>query len=144
MLPDCGFNMLCFDSRKIFQLKFCLKFAFSLQAQYLEEILREGYSHPAVKGIIMFAGPEIAGFNATTLADKNFTNTPSGDVVDNLIAEWKSGASDHKTDGGGLVSLSLFHGDYDVIVRHPLTNYSTTLSFRVAEEKPQKIVHVHI
>ncbi|KAH7518117.1 hypothetical protein FEM48_Zijuj09G0136500 [Ziziphus jujuba var. spinosa] len=114
------------------------------QAQYLEEILREGYSHPAVKGIIMFAGPEIAGFNATTLADKTFTNTPSGDVVDNLIAEWKSDTSNHKTDGGGLVSLSLFHGDYDVIVTHPLTNNSTTLSFRVAGEKPQNIVHVHI
>lgn len=120
------------------------RFVFPLQAQYLEEILREGYSHPAVKGIIMFAGPEIAGFNATTLADKNFINTPSGHVVDNLIAEWQSGTSDHKTDGGGLVGLSLFHGDYDVTVKHPFTNSSATLSFKVADEKPQVIVLVHI
>ena len=28
----------------------------------MEEILREAYSHPAVEGIIIFAGPEVIGF----------------------------------------------------------------------------------
>ncbi|KAF2550703.1 hypothetical protein F2Q68_00037777 [Brassica cretica] len=32
------------------------------QAKYMEEILREAYSHPAVEGIIIFAGPEVIGF----------------------------------------------------------------------------------
>lgn len=115
-----------------------------MQAQYLEEILREGYSHPAVKGIIMFAGPAIAGFNVTTLADKDFKSTPLGDVVDKLIAEWKSSAAEIKTDGNGLVDVSLFHGDYDVIAKHPVTNSSTTRSIRVTEGTPQSSTfHVH-
>ena len=45
------------------------------QAQQLEDILREGYSHPAVKGIIMFAGPAAANFMEMPLADINFNNT---------------------------------------------------------------------
>ncbi|CAB4290702.1 unnamed protein product [Prunus armeniaca] len=57
-------------------------------AQYLEEILRVGFSHPAVEEIIMFVGPLAAGFNVTTLADKNLKNTPAGDVVDKLLDEW--------------------------------------------------------
>ncbi|PNX75545.1 endo-1,4-beta-xylanase A-like protein, partial [Trifolium pratense] len=61
------------------------------QAQYLEDILRESYSHPAVQGIIMFQGPAQAGFVYTLLADANFKNTPSGDVVDKLINEWGTG-----------------------------------------------------
>ncbi|KAF3435563.1 hypothetical protein FNV43_RR22652 [Rhamnella rubrinervis] len=104
------------------------------QAEYLEEILREGYSHPAVKGIIMFAGPEIAGFNVTTLADNDFKNTPAGDVVDKLIEEWKSSAAEIITDGDGLVGVSLFHGDYDVSVKHPSPNSSSTQSFSVTED----------
>ena len=100
----------------------------------MEEILREGYSHPAVKGIIMFAGPEIAGFNVTTLADNDFKNTPAGDVVDKLIEEWKSAAAEIKTDGDGLVGVSLFHGDYDVTIKHPYTNTSSTQIFRATED----------
>ncbi|KAL0660263.1 hypothetical protein Bca4012_080848 [Brassica carinata] len=52
------------------------------QAKYMEEILREAYSHPAVEGIIIFAGPEL------TLADKDFSNTETGDVIDKLLKEW--------------------------------------------------------
>jgi hypothetical protein len=54
---------------------------------YFEEILREAYSHPAVEGIIMFVGPTQAGFIKTQLADANFKNTPTGDVVVKLIGE---------------------------------------------------------
>jgi hypothetical protein len=57
------------------------------QAMYFEEILREAYSHPAVEGIIMFVGPTQAGFIKTQLADANFKNTPTGDVVVKLIGE---------------------------------------------------------
>ncbi|KAG4982820.1 hypothetical protein JHK87_027569 [Glycine soja] len=55
--------------------------------QYLEEILREAYSHPVVEGIIMFFGPAQVCFNCMTLAYETFINTPAGDVVDNLIQE---------------------------------------------------------
>ncbi|EXC41981.1 putative endo-1,4-beta-xylanase C [Morus notabilis] len=104
--------------------------SFPGNAQYLEEILREGYSHPAVQGIIMFAGPELAGFNVTTLADINFENTPAGYVVDELIQEWNSGTLETRTDNKGFIDLSLFHGDYGVTVKHPLTNSSATMSLR--------------
>ncbi|RHN64341.1 putative endo-1,4-beta-xylanase [Medicago truncatula] len=58
------------------------------ETMYFEEILREAYSHPAVEGIIMFVGPAQADFINTQLADANFKNTPTGDVVDKLIGEW--------------------------------------------------------
>ncbi|GMN37907.1 hypothetical protein TIFTF001_007199 [Ficus carica] len=114
------------------------------QAQYLEKISREGYAHPAVKGIIMFAGPELAGFKETILADLNFKNTPVGDVVDKLIKEWNFRTLETRTDGKGIIDVSLFHGDYDVIVKHPVTNSSATLSLSVTNEKPQATINVPI
>lgn len=103
------------------------------QAEYLEQILREGYCHHAVKGIIMFAGPATAGFNATTLVDKDFKNTPSGDVVDKLLDEWRTKPTETKADGEGYFEMSLFHGDYNITIRNPVTNCSTTLSYRVTK-----------
>ncbi|PQQ01663.1 uncharacterized protein Pyn_11910 [Prunus yedoensis var. nudiflora] len=114
------------------------------QAQYLEEVLREGYSHPAVKGIIMFVGPLAAGFNVTTLADENFKNTPSGDVVDKLIDEWNSGTQEITTDDQGFIELSLFHGDYEITAENHITNSSATVSLSVTQAEPQAIVQVHI
>jgi hypothetical protein len=102
------------------------------QAEYFEEILREGYSHPAVQGIVMFVGPEQAGFNSSTLlADANFQNTPAGDVVDKLIREWGTGPHTAIADSRGIIDISLHHGDYDVTVTHPLTQYSKTLNINV-------------
>ncbi|KAG4924672.1 hypothetical protein JHK87_050212 [Glycine soja] len=59
-------------------------------AQYLKEILREAYSHPTIEGIIMFFSPAKACFNDMNLAYKTFKNTPTGDVVDNLIQDCKT------------------------------------------------------
>ncbi|XP_068323154.1 endo-1,4-beta-xylanase 5-like [Pyrus communis] len=112
------------------------------QAQYLEEILREGYSHPAVKGIIMFVGPLSAGFNVTTLADNNFKNTPSGDVVDKLIAEWRSGTQEITANDRGFVDFSLFHGDYEITVEDHITNSTLSLNLRVTQTEPQEIVRI--
>ncbi|KAJ1402852.1 Glycoside hydrolase family 10 domain [Sesbania bispinosa] len=101
------------------------------QAEYFEDILREAYSHRAVEGIIMFSGPAQAGFNKTTLADENFRNTPIGDVVDKLIYEWGTGPQKAIADSSGIVDISLHHGDYDVTVIHPLTNFSKTMKLSV-------------
>ncbi|XP_054793475.1 endo-1,4-beta-xylanase 5-like [Prosopis cineraria] len=114
------------------------------QEEYLEEILREAYAHPAVEGIITFSGPAIAGFKDMHLVDENFRNTPVGDVVDKLLNEWKSGSVQAKTDSRGFVDVSLFHGDYDVTVTHPVTKSSTTLNHSVKKHTPQKIVRVHV
>ncbi|EEF29963.1 hydrolase, hydrolyzing O-glycosyl compounds, putative [Ricinus communis] len=114
------------------------------QANYFEQILREGYSHPAVKGIIIFGGPRIAGFNVTTLGDEDFKNTPAGDVVDKLIEEWKTGNLELVTDSKGFAEVSLFHGDYELTVKHPRSNFSTTLSYKVEEEKFQETINLNI
>ncbi|KAI4295770.1 hypothetical protein L6164_035780 [Bauhinia variegata] len=114
------------------------------QEQYLEEILREAYSHPAVHGIITFSGPAMAGFNETTLVDENFLNTPAGEVVDKLIDEWKFKPQEAKVDNKGYVDVLLFHGDYDVTVMHPVTNSSKTVSLSVSKDVPQEtIVKIH-
>ncbi|KAL6219040.1 hypothetical protein ACLB2K_012246 [Fragaria x ananassa] len=72
--------------------------------QYLEQVLREGISHPAVQGIIMFAGPVI------------------GEVVDKLLKEWKSETQEITTDDQGFIDVSLFHGEYEVTAKHNVTN----------------------
>jgi hypothetical protein len=113
------------------------------QAEYFEEILREGYSHPAVQGIVMFVGPEQAGFNSSTLlADANFQNTPAGDVVDTLIREWGTGPHTAIADSRGIIDISLHHGDYDVTVTHPLTQYSKTLNVSVRKGFSPDTIHV--
>ena len=115
------------------------------QAQHLEDILREGYSHPAVKGIIMFTGPAAANFMEMPLADINFNNTPAGDVVDKLLHEWKhSQALEFTADDKGSVDVLLFHGDYNVTVQHTETKSSTSLAFRVTKDTPQATINVQI
>ncbi|KAK1372809.1 GH10 domain-containing protein [Heracleum sosnowskyi] len=77
------------------------------QVQYFEQILREGFAHPAVQGIVMWAGPAVDGYNMT-LADNKFSNTPAGDLVDRLLKEWRSEVPELKTDDNGLLEVSLF------------------------------------
>ncbi|KAJ7967580.1 Endo-1,4-beta-xylanase [Quillaja saponaria] len=114
------------------------------QAEYLEEILREGFSHPAVQGIIVFAGPALAGFKVMPLADEDFNNTPAGDVVDKLISEWKTTPPEVKADSRGFVDISLFHGDYDVTVMHPITKASKTLSLSLRKDTTEETIHMKI
>ncbi|XP_020532391.1 endo-1,4-beta-xylanase 5-like isoform X3 [Jatropha curcas] len=114
------------------------------QAEYMEQVLREGYSHPGVEGIIMFVGPAIAGFNVTTLADKDFKNTPSGDVVDKLIDEWKFKTTEIKPDSEGSFEVSLFHGDYDITIKDPFNNTLTNLNYKLTEHDTRDTVQIHI
>ncbi|XP_022942930.1 uncharacterized protein LOC111447814 [Cucurbita moschata] len=114
------------------------------QAQYYEEVLREGYAHPAVKGIITFAGPLSANFTTLPLVDLNFKNTPAGDVVDKLLAEWKSPNLEITDDGEGFVEALLFHGDYNVTVQHPGTKSATSVSIRVSEDAAYQTFNVQL
>ncbi|KAK3420413.1 hypothetical protein EUGRSUZ_G01217 [Eucalyptus grandis] len=114
------------------------------QAQYLEEVLREAYSHPGVEGIIMFAGPAYAGFNSTALADMNFDNTPAGDVVDQLIQEWRSEDLVAHADDGGFFSTTLLHGEYEITITDPISNFSSTSRFEVTKDSFKIIYHFHI
>ncbi|KAJ6345722.1 hypothetical protein OIU78_008389 [Salix suchowensis] len=114
------------------------------QAEYLEQVLREGHSHPAVKGIIMFVGPANAGFNNTVLADKDFKNTPAGDVVDKLIDEWKFQTKEIKADGKGSIEIPLFHGDYNITVKDPVSSSLTAFSYKMTKDVTRDTVHLRI
>ncbi|KAK4284473.1 hypothetical protein QN277_001301 [Acacia crassicarpa] len=63
------------------------------QAEYLEEILREAYSHPSVEGIVMWTAWRPEGCYRMCLTDNNFNNLPTGDVVDKLLQEWSNSTS---------------------------------------------------
>ncbi|KAJ0078263.1 hypothetical protein Patl1_37385 [Pistacia atlantica] len=114
------------------------------QPKYLEEVLREAYSHPAVQGIITFAGPKSAGFNEMPLVDNDYKNTAAGDVVDKLLAEWKSSTLEIVASSTGFSELSLFHGDYSVTVKNPVTNTLTSVNFKVTNDLPQGTFQVQI
>ncbi|KAK6945985.1 Glycoside hydrolase family 10 domain, partial [Dillenia turbinata] len=102
------------------------------QANYLEQILREGYSHPAVKGIVMWAGRDAQGCYRMCLTDENFKNLPTGDVVDKLLREWVKRGFVGETDDNGVLEISLSHGDYEATIDHPdLLNSLLLKSFKV-------------
>ncbi|KAK3157407.1 hypothetical protein QOZ80_2AG0121540 [Eleusine coracana subsp. coracana] len=89
------------------------------QVKYLEQVLREGYAHPNVDGIIMWAAWHAKGCYVMCLTDSNFKNLPVGDLVDKLIAEWKTHRTAATTDENGAVLLDLPLGEYKFTVRHP-------------------------
>ena len=97
-----------------------------------------------MKGIITFAGPLSANFTTLPLVDLNFKNTPAGDVVDKLLAEWKSPSLEITADGEGFVEALLFHGDYNVTVQHPGTKSATSVSIRVSEDAAYQTFNVQL
>ncbi|XP_042491362.1 endo-1,4-beta-xylanase 5-like [Macadamia integrifolia] len=114
------------------------------QAQYLEEILREAHSHPAINGIVMWAAWHPEGCNKTCLTDENFRNLPAGDVVDKLINEWRHSNLVLSTDTNGSFEVSLFHGDYDITMTHPSMNSTLTHSFKVPTGNSETLLHFHV
>ncbi|XP_019089277.1 PREDICTED: uncharacterized protein LOC104729865 [Camelina sativa] len=116
------------------------------QEKYIEDILREAYSHPAVEGIIIFGGPEVSGFDKLTLADKYFNNTKTGDVIDKLLKEWHQKSSEipkivTADSENEEEDVSLLHGHYSVNVSHPwMKNLSTNFSMEVTKEMGQRQV----
>ncbi|MCL7023727.1 hypothetical protein MKW94_003891, partial [Papaver nudicaule] len=114
------------------------------QAVVLEEILREGYSNPYVDGMIIFSGPYIDGCRRMCLTDPDYKSNEAGEVVDKLLKEWKSGEFEATTDANGYLHTSLFHGEYDVIVTHPVTNASKVMIFKVSKGNPDEIIHIKV
>ncbi|KAL6883342.1 hypothetical protein ACP4OV_010756 [Aristida adscensionis] len=89
------------------------------QVKHLEQVLREGYSHPSVDGIVMWAAWHAKGCYVMCLTDNSFKNLPVGDLVDKLIGEWKTHRTAAVADEGGAVELRLPHGEYSFTVTHP-------------------------
>ncbi|XP_021748955.1 uncharacterized protein LOC110714727 isoform X1 [Chenopodium quinoa] len=104
------------------------------QAEYLEDVLREGYSHPAVEGIVIWPTSPFSSECKMCLTEQNFNNTPNGDVVDKLIAEFSSSKPlEISANGQGISEVVLLHGDYEVTVRHLETNSYTKLKLKVTK-----------
>ncbi|KAF8045503.1 hypothetical protein N665_4785s0001 [Sinapis alba] len=108
----------------------------NVQANYFEQILREGHAHPQVKGMVTWSGYNPKGCYRMCLTDGNFKNLPTGDVVDKLLREWGGlrGQTTGLTDADGFFEASLFHGDYDLEISHPLTNSTASHSFKLTSE----------
>jgi GH35 family endo-1,4-beta-xylanase len=115
------------------------------QAYHLEQILREVYAHPAVHGIILWTARHRQGCYVMCLTDNNFQNLPTGDVVDRLIAEWKTHSHAGVADADGYYEAELFHGDYKVTVSHPAANSTVVQSLSVDRETdPDTEFTIHV
>ncbi|PIA60877.1 hypothetical protein AQUCO_00300413v1, partial [Aquilegia coerulea] len=115
-------------------------------AEYLEEVLREVHSHPAVQGIILWTAWIPNGCYRMCLTDNNFKNLPTGDVVDKLISEWTQKNLVGTTNNNGFFETSLFHGDYEVEITHPKRNSSLAQNFKVTaiESSQGTTLQLHI
>lgn len=116
-----------------------------LQVIYLEEILRESFSHAAVKAIIIWTGASIDGCDVMCMTNEKLENTPVGDLIDSLMKEWRTGNIERVADSDGSSEVSVFNGRYEVTVVDPKTNASTCVSFKVDKVSlPDKNVHLQI
>jgi hypothetical protein len=103
-----------------------------MQAGYFEQVLREAHSHPAIRGIVLWTSWSPQGCYRMCLTYNNFKNWPTGDVVDKLLNEWGKTTVSGITDGNGFLKTSLFHGDYEMEISHPIKkNYTNTHRMQV-------------
>ncbi|KAJ1295868.1 hypothetical protein BS78_01G255800 [Paspalum vaginatum] len=115
-----------------------------MQTTYPEEVLREGYGHPNVQGIVMWAAWHAKGCYVTCLTDNSFRNLPVGDVVDRLIAEWNTHPKEATTDANGVVQLDLVDGQYNLTVTHPLLKAPTVHAVTVdaSSSKLERVLYI--
>ncbi|KAF5448964.1 hypothetical protein F2P56_029454 [Juglans regia] len=104
------------------------------QAIYLEEVLREGFSHPSVNGIMLWTALHPNGCYRMCLTDNNFQNLPAGDVVDKLLKEWQTGEIEGETDEHGSYSFHGFLGEYQISVKYGNRTANSTISLCRGDE----------
>ncbi|GAU32563.1 hypothetical protein TSUD_218210 [Trifolium subterraneum] len=106
------------------------------QAGYFEQVLREAHSHPTIRGIVLWTAWSPQGCYRMCLTDNNFKNLPTGDVVDKLLNEWGKTTVSGTTDENGFLETTIFHGDYEMEISHPVKkNYTITHQMQVHEFK---------
>ncbi|TKY67694.1 Endo-1,4-beta-xylanase 2 [Spatholobus suberectus] len=109
------------------------------QTQIFELVLREAHAHPMVRGIVMWTAWSPQGCYKTCLVDSNFRNLPAGNVVDRLLFEWRLSKLSGITDQNGFLEASLFHGDYEMEITHPVKkNYTFTQQVQVTPTDDSK------
>lgn len=109
---------------------------------YLEEVLREGFSHPAVKGIIMWSALRRGNCYQMCLTDDDFNNLPTGDVIDKLLNEWQTGHVEGHTDEHGSYSFFGFLGEHKVTAKYESTVFD--LTFSLSEGMETKHVNIQL
>lgn len=106
----------------------------SKQAIYLEQVLREGFSHPSVNGIMLWTALNPKGCYQMCLTDYNFDSLPAGDVVDELLKEWRTGILQGQTDDHGTFSFLGFLGEYEVTASNGNETVKSTFSLSRSDE----------
>ncbi|KAA8536000.1 hypothetical protein F0562_028478 [Nyssa sinensis] len=110
------------------------KFDEQTQATYLETVLREGFSHPSVNGVMLWTALHPSGCYQMCLTDNNLHNLPAGDVVDKLLNEWQTGEEAGQTDDHGSYSFNGFLGEYKVMVSYGNRSANSTFSLCRGDE----------
>uniref|UniRef100_A0A7N2N0K6 GH10 domain-containing protein n=1 Tax=Quercus lobata TaxID=97700 RepID=A0A7N2N0K6_QUELO len=103
-------------------------------AIYLEEVLREGFSHPSVNGILLWTALHPNGCYQMCLTDNNFQNLPAGDTVDKLLKEWQTGEVQGQTNEHGSYSFYGFLGEYKMNVKYNNRRVNSTFSLCGGDE----------
>ncbi|CAI9769167.1 unnamed protein product [Fraxinus pennsylvanica] len=111
------------------------------QAMYLTQLIKEFHAHPAIQGIIMWGSMSTKGCWKMCFTDKNFSNLPTGNAVDNIMKVWRHEGLLGTTDAYGYFNTSLFHGDYEVKIRHTAANSSKIRQFGM--DPSDKIQEAH-
>ncbi|XP_074275665.1 endo-1,4-beta-xylanase 5 [Silene latifolia] len=104
------------------------------QATYLEQVLREGFSHKSVDGLMLWTALHPGGCYQMCLTDNNFDNLPAGDVVDKLLSEWQTGKVEGNTDKFGAFNFHGFLGEYKVLVEYGNRSANSTFSLTQGHE----------
>ncbi|CAK8569330.1 unnamed protein product [Lathyrus sativus] len=104
------------------------------QAIYLEQVLREGFSHPSVNGIMLWTALHPYGCYQMCLTDNDLKNLPSGDMVDKLLQEWQTGRVEGVTEEHGSHSFYGFLGEYRVSVEYGNRTIDSTFSLSSGDE----------
>lgn len=112
------------------------------QAVYLEEVLREGFSHPSVNGIMLWTALHSYGCYEMCLTDYNLNNLPAGTIVDNLLQEWETRVVNGQTDDHGSYIFDGFLGEYNVSVTYGNESVRTTLSLSQSDETKEFYIHL--
>ncbi|XP_073022926.1 endo-1,4-beta-xylanase 5-like [Primulina eburnea] len=118
------------------------QFSKETQAMHLEEVLREGFSHLAVDGIILWTALRKNGCYQMCLTDDEFNNLPAGDTVDRLLREWQTGAADGETAEYGSYSFFGFLGEYKVTAK--LGNATVNSTFSLSQGKETKHFNIQL
>ncbi|KAL5561171.1 hypothetical protein UlMin_030918 [Ulmus minor] len=112
------------------------------QAIYLEQVLREGFSHPSINGIMLWTALHPNGCYQMCLTDNNLQNLPAGDAVDKLLKEWQTGEVEGVTDGQGSYSFIGFLGEYKISVKYGNRTTSSTFSLCQGQETRHFSIHL--